>query len=846
MKATEVNFLKFLKQPNQFVIPIYQRTYSWTLKQCQQLWHDILRATDEDVSGHFIGSIVYIEGSLYQVASVPQLLVIDGQQRLTTLSLFLSALGKVAEELDVQLETTRKKIESYFLFNNEEEGEDRYKLLLTQGDRETFIRLIEGRELPNDASNRIVENYQYFESQLRKQDTDLSNIYRGISKLIIVNISLERDRDNPQLIFESLNSTGLDLSQADLIRNYVLMGLAPKEQDKVYKHYWYPMEQLFDQDAQTDLFDRFMRDYLTLKSRSGAIPNIRDVYTSFKSYVQRQKGILVSEIMADVYRYAKHYAKLVLDQEADTEIKQALKDINTLRVDVAYPFFLEVYEDYSQNLVTRKDFISILRLVESYVFRRAICGVPTNSMNKTFATLSREIDRNHYLESMELALMRKDTYRRFPNDEEFRRELVVKDIYNFRNRAYLLRKLENFKRTKELVDPENYTIEHILPQNPKLSTEWQVGLGENWKEIQAKYLHTIGNLTLTGYNSEYSDRPFRQKRDMEGGFEVSPLHLNQSLAQLDQWTETEIQDRAAELAFWALQIWMYPQVATQSQELNLQALLMDVFSTQENVDIAKIYVQEVIDLIGYDQIEHILAITCRNDHAISVNLGQWVVLRFQRQGSELQMLFAIDCTEGNPIDGLKIQELEAFSARWAGEKDIRLAWVPWRLMTSLPEAFLTAWKSAICHAYQMFKGWASSSYMNYHLPELAQALVAETARSRHAEYLQGDMLTLFEALRKRILNLDASVREEFKKLYIAYKTTTNFVDIVPQKSRLRLSLNMRFDEIDDPKGLCRDVTSLGRWGNGDVELGVSSLDQLDDVMLLIRQAFEKHSENIAA
>lgn len=844
MKATEVNFLKFLKQPNQFVIPIYQRTYSWTLKQCQQLWHDILRATDEDVLGHFIGSIVYIEGSLYQVASVPQLLVIDGQQRLTTLSLFLSALGKVAEELDVQLETTRKKIESYFLFNNEEEGEDRYKLLLTQGDRETFTRLIEDRELPNEAAKRIVENYQYFESQLRKQETDLSRIYRGISKLIIVNISLERERDNPQLIFESLNSTGLDLSQADLIRNYVLMGLAPKDQEKVYKNYWYPMEQLFDQDAQTDLFDRFMRDYLTLKSRSGAIPNIRDVYTSFKSHVQRQKGVSVGDIMADVYRYAKHYAKLVLDQEADTEIQQALRDINTLRVDVAFPFLLEVYEDFSQNLVTRQDFISILRLVESYVFRRAICGVPTNSMNKTFATLSREIDRDNYLESLELAFARKDAYRRFPEDEEFRREFVVKDIYNFRNRSYLLRKLENYKRSKELVDPENYTIEHILPQNPKLSDEWQAELGDDWKEIQAKYLHTIGNLTLTAYNSEYGDRPFQEKRDMEGGFKISPLYLNHGLAQLEHWRETEIKDRAAELAAWAVQIWASPAVAIDPQAINVQSALKTVFPTPEDLNAAKVYVQEVVDLIGYDKIEHILAITYRDDKAISVNLGQWVVLRFQREGNGLTALFAVDFSEVAQFDGIEIQQVEAFSSRWAGDKDVRLVWINWNAQTSLPEAFLQAWKSAICHAYQVFKGWASSSYMNYHLPELAQALVAETARSRHAEYLQGEMLVLFEALRKRILNLDASVREEFKKLYIAYKTTTNFVDIVPQKSRLRLSLNMRFDEVNDPAGICRDVTDLGRWGNGDVELGVSSLDQLDDVMLLIRQAFEKHSEDI--
>lgn len=696
MKATEVNFLKFLKQPNQFVIPIYQRTYSWTLKQCQQLWLDLIKASDEEVSGHFVGSIVYIEGSLYQVASIPQLLVIDGQQRLTTLSLFLSALGKVSEELEVSLETTRKKIESYFLFNNEEDGDDRYKLLLTQGDRETFIRIIEGRELPTEPSKQILENYQYFENQLRRSDTDLKRIYHGISKLIIVNIALDRDRDNPQLIFESLNSTGLDLSQADLIRNYVLMGLPVVEQEKIYNHYWYPMEQLFGEGSQSDLFDRFMRDYLTLKSRSGAIPNIRDVYTSFKTYVQKQVTVSINDIMAEVYRYAKHYSKLVLERESDVEICRILQDINMLRVDVAYPFLMEVYEDWDQGILTRQDFIRILRLIESYVFRRSIAGVPTNSMNKTFSTLSREIDRERYIESMESSFARKDSYRRFPDNDEFRRELLVKDIYNFRNRGYLLRKLENYKRNKELVDLGNYTVEHIVPQNPKLSPEWQHDLGENWKEIQTKYLHTIGNLTLTAYNSEYSDRSFAKKRDMDNGFKVSPLYLNHSLAQLDQWNEGEIQKRAKILADWATQIWTIPKIETK----------------------------------------------------------------------------------------------------------------------------------------------------DYQVSEYDQPSLGESYRSRHSEYLQGDILILFEALRKRILNLDDSVREEYKKLYIAYKTSTNFVDIVPQKSKLRLSLNMRFEDIDDPKGLCKDITNLGRWGNGDVEIGLSKLEQIDSIMLLIRQAFNKHSEEI--
>jgi len=560
MKATEINFLQFLQPRKQFVIPIYQRTYSWTLKQCQQLWQDVMRAAeDPDITGHFIGSIVYI-GDAMHVASMPELLVIDGQQRLTTLSLLLSAFGKAIEETGIKLETNRKKVENFFLFNDLDDGEARYKLLLTQSDRDTFIRLIEGREVPVLTTQRLVENYQWFESQLHKEETSLETLYRGLSKLVIVDIALERGRDNPQLIFESLNSTGLDLSQADLIRNYVLMGLASREQEEIYTHFWYPMEQLFNRDAQSELFDRFMRDYLTLKSPIGTIPNIRDVYSSFKNYVQKQVDVPIKTIMADVYLYAKHYAKLVFEQEADAEIKKALADINTLRVDVAYPFLLEVYEDYGQGKIGRKDFVSILRLIESYVFRRMVCGIPTNSMNKTFAQLGREIDRNHYLQSVQAAFTSKDSYKRFPTDEEFRREFVVKDIYNFRNRVYLLQKLENSHHLKELIDPENYTIEHIMPQNPKVSSEWQAELGDDWKDVHAKYLHTIGNLTLTGYNPEYSDRPFQEKQTMKNGFAHSPLALNEGLGALSGWNEAEIKERAAALALRSVKIWIYPEV----------------------------------------------------------------------------------------------------------------------------------------------------------------------------------------------------------------------------------------------------------------------------------------------
>lgn len=844
MKASEINLLKFLKQPNQFVIPIYQRTYSWTLKQCEQLWRDVMRvAKDEERSGHFVGSIVYIESGLYQVASVPQLLVIDGQQRLTTVSLMLSALGKaLGKSTSDEIDITRRKLENYYLFNNEEEGNDRYKLLLTQSDRETFIRLIESRELPDEASKRVIENYQYFESQIQKSSITLDTLYQGIGKLFIVNIALDRDHDNPQLIFESLNSTGLDLSQADLIRNYVLMGLPTKEQEKIYDSYWFPMEERFEEAGQEGQFDRFMRDYLTLKSRTGAIPKISDVYNSFKTYIERNNKTSIAHLMQDVYRYSKHYACLALGQEPDKELNDALQDISTLRVDVAYPFLLEVYEDYVQGELTKSEFLEILRLIESYVFRRAICGIPTNSMNKTFATLGREIDREHYLESVKLALVRKESYKRFPTDQEFQQEFLVKDIYNFRSRLYLLRKLENFKRSKELVNPENYTVEHILPQNPRLSAKWQEDLGANWKEIQAKYLHTIGNLTLTGYNPEYSDRPFQEKRDVDGGFKVSPLFLNQGLGQLERWSEAEIQSRAEKLTDWALQIWKFPNIESITNGSNVDAVLSAIFLNEKTLATAKQYTQEVVDLIGYDKVEHILAITCRHDKAISVNIGQWLVLRFCRKSSGMQVIFALDCKENETFEGISIEKIEPFSTRWSGDKKVYLTTISWDMNTPLPDSFLDAWKSAIRRAYQIFKGWNSSSYKNYHQPELAQILVAETDRSRHAEYLQGEMGELFEALRKRILNLDPSVREEFKKLYIAYKTSTNFVDIVPQRSKLRLSLNMKFSEIYDPKGICRDVTDIGRWGNGDVEIGLSSAAQLDDVMALIRQSFDKHSD----
>jgi uncharacterized protein with ParB-like and HNH nuclease domain/predicted transport protein len=695
MKATETKFLDFLNGKKQFIIPIYQRTYSWTDIQCKQLWKDIIRATDENLKGHFIGSIVYIEKGLFQVTSIPQLLVIDGQQRLTTLTLLLTALGTAIERNPIQINVTQEEINDDYLFNKHGKDDSHYKLLLTQSDKDTLIRLLEGKEQQEPVSKRIMENYKFFEDQIIKSGIDLMRLYNGISKLILVDISLDREHDNPQLIFESLNSTGLELSQADLIRNYVLMGLEPEEQKELYNDFWFPMEQAFGHSDYVARFDRFMRDYLTVKT--GRIPNIREVYEAFKGY-SRDKNDSIRELLADIYIFSKYFVNMALLKEKDKELKQIFNNINTLRVDVAYPLLLELYDDYHHGKLDREEFVGILKLVENYVFRRAICGIPTNSLNKTFATMSRESNKEHYLESFKADLITKDSYRRFPSDEEFVRELVVKDLYNFRSRNYWLRKLENHDR-KELVNVEDFTIEHIMPQNENLSEQWRQDLGSDWKEIQSEYLHTIGNLTLTGYNSELSDRTFLEKRDMKGGFADSPLRLNRCLAKVEHWNEDEIKNRADLLAKLALKVWKAP---------HLPPDILEQYKSKEKVSDKEIYTIETMK--GHD-------------------------------------------------------------------------------------------------------------------------------------YIQGSMLDLFEQLRKRIVNLDASVKEEYKKYYIAFKTITNFVDIIPQKSRLLLSLNIPFNEIDDPKGLCRDVTNLSRWGNGDIEVGISSFDQLEDIMHLVNQSFEKHVEN---
>ncbi len=701
MKATEAKFLDFVKKSPQFIIPIYQRTYSWTEKECRQLWDDILRAgKDEKISVHFIGSIVYIEKGLSQVMMASPLLVIDGQQRLTTLTLLLAAL---ANALDKAPEGKRepvdgfsaRKVRNYYLLNPEEEDDRHFKLLLSQTDRNTLIAIVRGAESPQELSIRIQQNFELFEKWIGERQGDLETICNGLTKLVVVDIALSRDQDNPQLIFESMNSTGRELSQADLIRNFILMGLEPDLQARLYKDYWRPMEIDFRQENYSTHFDGFMRHYLTIKN-GGEIPNLREIYDTFKDHARSpevaEKG--TETLVKDIREFARFYCAMALGGERDPDLKRAFHDLQELKVDVAFPLLLELYQDYANERLTKEEFLETIRLIEAYVFRRAICSIPTNSLNKTFATFTRQVKKERYLESIKAHFLTLPSYRRFPGDEEFKRDLKTRDLYNFgARRSYWLRRFENHQR-KELVPVGEYTIEHIMPQNEKLSSAWREELGPDWQQVQETWLHTLGNLTLTGYNSEYSDRPFAEKRRMVGGFAESPLRLNAGLGQVERWDLGAIQARAARLADQALQVWRAPILSDEA----LARYRPEVTSTSYTI----------------------------SDH----------------------------------------------------------------------------------------------------------------------KHLEGGITReLFEAFRKEVLALDPCVFEEFFKHYIAYKAETNFVDVVPQAKRLRLSLNMPFSEIEDSRGLCRDVTNIGRWGNGDVEVSLESMDDLPYVMSLVNQSFERQMGN---
>lgn len=559
MKAGEATLLEFFEQNqnNQFVIPIYQRLYSWKKEQCEQLWDDIIKTGGNDqIKGHFIGSILYVRDD--DTHSSP-LLIIDGQQRLTTITLLFIALRDHLNDEDEFLEKfSREKIESY-LINSNKDGDNKFRLILSESDKDTLLSLIDkNKRKPSEPSLKIVENFKLFEEWIRKNTDKLETIFKGLEKLMIVWIALKKEKDDPQLIFESMNSKGIELTQADLIRNYIIMETEIKKQEGFYNGYWRAMEEDFKQNE--TLFNQFVKHYLTIKI--GKIPNEKRVYEAFKDYRQKE-GIGIEDLLKDLKKYCGYFCQIAFKKEADKGLNKALSFLVDLEMDVVYPLLLELYSDYSDGVLSNQDFIPIIALIESYLCRRAVCGLGTNSLNKIFPPFTKKIDKKQYLKSVEKHFGSLKGKQRFPNNDEFKDLFITIDFHHFKEIKYFLERLENFD-TKEPVDTQKCNIEHIMPQT--LTPEWQKDLGENFEAVHEKYLHTIGNLTLTGYNAEYSNKSFQEKRDMEKGFKQSPLRLNQSLKDLEPFGEEKIKKRANDLADWALKIWTYPKLDAETLE----------------------------------------------------------------------------------------------------------------------------------------------------------------------------------------------------------------------------------------------------------------------------------------
>ena len=673
MYAQKSNINTMLNGEKQFIIPIYQRFYSWDIEQCRQLYNDIVSMQKNGRKAHFIGSIVNVVEHA-TATGIEKFLIIDGQQRITTILLLLTALRDYAEKTQDNNINTRR-IDNTFLKNEYVDGYERYKLLLTDSDREIFISLVEHKPINNGTKSRLLENYKFFADKINDKVLQPLEIYESIGKLQIVNITLDRSDDDAQAIFESLNSTGKELSESDLIRNYLLMGLDSDEQTYIYEHSWRPMEKLFGIASMDDFF----RDYITMKL--ARIPNKNRTYEEFKHYSINSEFASARDLCADLYKYAVYYTDIIFMRSTDSEIKYLYEDINELRMSISYPFLLRVRDDYEKKIISDSEFKQVLRLCISYVFRRSICDFPTNSLNKTFATLRNAIKPDDYVNSIKAFFLMCSGYREFPDDDKFIAAFVNRDIYTMQTHKFILSRLENFDN-KAPINMANYTIEHIMPQT--LTQEWQKMLGDNWREIQKKYLHTIGNLTLTAYNSEMSNSSFTEKMNITGGFKQSALRLNSDIIALTEWNEQNIINRANLLASKAVKIWEFPSMTP--------------------------------------------------------------------------------------------EEL----AKYQGQEE----------------------------RYSM-----ASYSTNAHTMEL------------------------FNLLDSRIQNISSYVRREFKKLYIAYKLDTNFADVFFQSQRLRIAINMKFADINDPEGICKDTTGQRKWGNGDVEIYMEKLSDIDNVMYIIMQSY---------
>lgn len=569
MKAIDRPFWQIINGNTQFVIPVFQRDYSWTEDECAQLFNDVLRVGRGTGLQHFIGSLVYFATGDTS-AGFTRWMLIDGQQRVTTLILLLVALRDHMRDTNWvgngEDAATATRVESYYLKNTHESGNRRYKLILRRNDQESLVALLDGLAAhPSHATSRVTENYQWLRARVAELD-EPQTLYNGITRLVVVDVTLDRAHDNPQLVFESLNSTGMDLSQADLIRNYLLMQIPEQDQTRLFEAYWYNIDQLFRGASKT--FDAFIRDFMALRTKASKQARLEDIYREFRYELGSSLGSEATEVLLkEMLRQAEYYASFTRARTVSPKVDAALSSLKRL-ADVAAILITRLLDCHVHlKTLGEQELLEALGLLESYVLRRSVCGMQTRGYWQVFASIAYRLDQEKPLTSLKAQLHRlhAGSYR-FPRNDEFRDELTKRDLYSMRNCQFVLERLENHG-TKEPTSIAGLSVEHIMPQSENLPAEWKKMLGPEWKNVHQTWLHRLGNLTLTAYNSTYSNRPFEEKKSIAGGFSESAVRLNKYVREQERWTAVEIEARGESLADRALQVW--PELTVSAETMKL-------------------------------------------------------------------------------------------------------------------------------------------------------------------------------------------------------------------------------------------------------------------------------------
>lgn len=579
MKGDAQPLIKFFDgSDKRFIIPLYQRNYDWKEENCEQLFQDLLKMHHSKRKSHFFGSIV----SSIQ-AGTEDRFIIDGQQRITTVSLLLIAMVNAFNAGDI-IATDGKLVDKIFkryLVDEYQEDERKVKLKPIKKDMDAFDSLLYRTKDQYVKGSNVTRNYEFFYDKIKKSSLTMDELFETIKKLEVINIKLDED-DDPQLIFESLNSTGLDLSEADKIRNYLLMSLSPAEQDDLYTRYWNPIEESTKYNPSS-----FVRDYLTMKQ--GKIGRIDKIYFIFKEYAENETTNK-AELLEEMHHYAKIYSKIDNANMGNNKIDRKLNQVRTLDSTVAYPFYMAFFDYAERNNLSDDEKYRVLDIVESYWARRIICNLPSNVLNKVFATLHRDVINNinkveedekpSYTEVLVYLLLKKGRSSVFPKDDEVKEDFATRQVYKMpvNLRMFILERMENrdskeYHDVVKLLTEKNISIEHIMPQT--LSNKWKDALGEEWERVHQQYVHTMANLTLTGYNSQYSNLTFQEKRDMEKGFKDSAFRLNNYVKSCIQWTETEMKQRQHNLLDVFMQLWPMPSTTFQPAKREIESASLD-------------------------------------------------------------------------------------------------------------------------------------------------------------------------------------------------------------------------------------------------------------------------------